>query len=171
MRRFPLLFATLVVIVGLGAPAIAVDDAYPPRSLLVTVSDGSPEPGTPFDVTVTGCVADDVIEFVFGGDTASVPCAVASAITGSLDDAGAATQQFVAPGEGGVFSGTVLLASTDAEIGTFQIDVPTAVPASLTTSKPLVQELSWAPGMFSFAFVILIGVAVAAGIRTRLLAE
>jgi hypothetical protein len=169
MRRVTLLFATLVAIVGLGAPAMAVEDVYPPQSLLVTLSDDSPDPGTPFDVTVTGCSAHVVIEFEFDDRRASVQCAVPNAVADSPGDSGAATQRFIAPNRAGTFSGTVLLTATDAEIGTFQIDVSGAVLASLATDTPLAKELSWTPGMFSLGFLVLIGVAAAVGIRLRVL--
>jgi len=169
MRRITLLFATLVAIVGLGAPAAAQNDVYPPRFLIVTVSDGSPEPAAPFDVTVTGCAADEVIDFEFGDQTASVPCVFPNAITGSAGDSGAATQRFVAPSEGGTFAGSVSFASTDATIGVFQIDVPSVVLASVATNAPLVHNTSWTPDFFTLVLIALLGIAVTAVVRMRLL--
>ena len=171
MRPITLLFATLVAIVGFGGPAAAQDDVYPPRSLTVTVSDDAPEAGTPFDVTVTGCVADDVIDFQFDGQTASVPCVLPNAVAGSTGDAGAATQRFIAPNEGGVFSGSVSFSSTGTEIGVFEIEVPSAVLASMTTNPPLVHQLSWTPDFFTLLLVALSAVAIAVVVRLRLLNE
>lgn len=168
MRRITLLFATLVAIVGFGTSAAAQDDVYPPRSLIVTVSDESPEPAAPFDVTVSGCAADEVMVFEFGDETASVPCVFSNALAGSAGDSGAATQRFVAPSEGGTFSGSVSFASTGATIGVFQIEVPSIAPASITIDPPLAQELSWTPDFFTLLLVALSGIAVAVVVRLRL---
>ena len=159
----------LALVVG-SSPASAQDSAYPPRFLIVTVSDGSPEPEAPFDVTVTGCVGNEVIEFEFGHDTAALPCAFPNAIIGPAGDSGAATQQFAAPAEGGIFSGTVSLASTNATIGTFQIIVEKA-PLSTPIRGALVDEPVWSPDFFTLLLLALAAIAVAVIIRLRLLNE
>lgn len=163
--------AALLAFITGGAPAGPQDDAYPPRSMVLTISDISPNAEAPFDVTVRGCAAGDVIDFEFAGATPSVPCTVPSSITRSAGVAGAATQRFTAPSEGGRYTGTVSLASTDATIGTFVVDVAAVVPASMALETPLQHDLDWTPGVFSLAFVVLIAIAAAVGIRLRLLNE
>ncbi len=132
--------------VGLFATPVAAqeDGAYPPRVMLISVSDSTPESGEPFEVTVKGCEPEERVVFSFQGDTKTVTCksdGTAQGLNGGFAPVLALTG-FNAPPSEGSYGGTavVVIAGRPYEIG-FDVTVEGQQVSEAAMALP-VQPLS-----------------------------
>ena len=152
--------------VGPAVDATAPDSVYPPRDLVVTVSSDTPDPGAPFDVTVSGCRDAEVIDFEFQGEDATVECVLVAGDGASLT--GQATTTFDAPSESGAFVGTASLAVSGAAIGAFEIEVATPGAAGPLVDAEFIGQLQ---SGVNWLFILLLAIATLLGaiiVRRRL---
>ena len=127
---------SVATLFGAGAPALAQDSAYPPRLIVVTVSDSSVEAGAPFSVLVEGCDVGQVVDFAIEGLTAQVQCVEPEMEQAALvlrSAPGRAEAELIAPNRPGEYVGNVRLASSG---GSLTLDFDLAVVEATATFVP-----------------------------------
>lgn len=163
------MLASVATLFGAGAPALAQDSAYPPRLIVVTLSDSSVEPGESFSVSVEGCDIGQVVEFTLEGLAVQVQCLEPEMEQSALvlrSVPGKAEAELIAPDRAGEYVGYARVGTGDGSLELdFGVDVfdsraifvPTAASGPQTGSGSAFSSAVW------MLLTFILGVGLASG--------
>lgn len=151
MKQLAVAFAVVVGVLFVGG---GVTQAYPPGSATVSVDDSNPPAGGTFTVTVDHCLAGEQVRFNYPGRPSQVVVCTPAFPGASY---GSASATFVAGPNGGVFTGTVQLLTSNVTLPyTITVQAPPVVTIPKTGSSGVGRNLSIGMGLLGVGGALLV---------------